>query len=1137
MKQRYPIFALALFFVIGSFSAYAQRTISGRVTDAGGNGMPGVNVIVKGTSEGTSTDATGRYNLAVSPDATTLVFSFIGFTTQEVEIGNRSTVDVTLAEDLQELSEVVVTALGVEREKKALQYSVTEVAGDNFTQARENNLGNALSGRIAGVNVSKIASGPAGSSRIIIRGNKTLGGQNQPLYVVDGIPMDNSNFGQAGLWGGQDQGDGLASINPDDIESITVLKGANAAALYGSRGGNGVINIVTKKGTSRRGLGIEVSSNFVAETVNNLSELQTKYGGGVYQNGVPVKPTTAQDAFNWGGSSWGPLMDGSPVMGIDGVERPYSYAGDNWDRFYQTGKAWTNSVAITGGGDNQTFRFGVSDLRSDGIIPNSGYDRTNVSLSTNGRYADKLSVSAKVLYSHEFAHNRPTVSDSPGNAIQGIWVRPPHVNIMDLYGDPNKPGAIPAGVDPALLLIYSQQGDPAKAKFAGQELLPAANNWGQNPWWVAYQHRVDDKRDRLIASGQIRYDITSWLYASGRLGMDWYTRKNTRLTPEGVGYQLGGAMQEGEDRVREINAEWMLGVDKTFDKINVNAFVGGNKMERSSERIAADGNGFNVPFAAFINNAKQRNFGYGYSGSGINSLFGSAEFSYNNFFFLTATARKDWFSVLNPENNSIVYPSVGGSFVITDAVNTLPSWISFGKVRASWAQVGIANISPYAANLTYSLNGASHPGFDGVPRTMATFSSAGGNNGNIPNPDLKPALSTELEFGIDARFFDNRIGVDLTFYSQKTTDDILRATISRASGFGTTDVNVGELENKGIELLLSGTPVRGALTWDVSLNLARNRNKVLSLIPGVTELVLEEPRTRNVFIKHIVGHPFGMITGRVQEKSPTGEPLFVGNYVTDPNTGMIMRDANGDPVISSIGRPHASAKYVPIGNGIADWTGGLNNSFSWKGFNLSFLIDFKFGGDIFSGSNNRLTQWGLHEQSLIGREGEAPLQIDGAIRMQAIDANDKPIVDEEGQPVYEYYDFNNAVYQNGTDPVTNEPIYVQHNGTLTPDQARNYWNSIGGETTAISEMFLRDASYVKLRQLTFGYTFPRSFLSNTPFQTITLSVVGRNLAILYKDIENVDPESNYSANAGAQGLEYFGYPATRSYGFNVNLTF
>lgn len=1049
-----------------------ERPVSGKVTDETGTALPGVNVIVQGTSSGATTDVNGNYTLNVGSPTATLVFSFIGYVTQEVAIANRSTVNVQLAPDVQELQEVVVTALGVERSTKALNYSVTEVGGENFVQARENNLGNALVGRIAGVNVSRVASGPAGSSRVVIRGNKTLGGQNQPLYVVDGIPMDNSTFGQAGLWGGQDQGDGLSSINPDDIESITVLKGANAAALYGSRGGNGVINIVTKRGKARRGIGLEFTSNYVFETVNNLSDLQQKYGAGVYQGGVATKPASAQDAFNWGGSSWGTRLDDSPTVGIDGVTRPYSYAGDNWDRFYETGSAWTNSVAITGGSEKQTFRFGISDLRSSGVIPNSGFDRTNISLATDAQLGEKLSFNGKIMYNHEYAQNRPTISDSPGNAVQAIWVRPPNVNVDDLYGDPNKPGAIPPGVDPALLTIYGQGGDP---KFAGQELLPAANNWGQNPWWAAYQHVNDDKRDRIITSGQLRYDITNWLYASGRVGMDWFVRRNTQLTPEGVGYNLNGSMTEGEQTVREINMEWMAGVNKDIAEFNVNAFVGGNRMVRSWEQITANGNGFIVPFQPFINNAEQRNFGYGFSSSQINSLFYSAEFSYKEYLYLTTTGRQDWFSVLNPENNNIFYPSVGVSFVFTDAFSA-PNWLSFGKLRASWAQVGIANISPYDANLTYSINGVQH-----VLHTMATFSSAQGNNGNIPNPNLVPTLSTEVEVGIDARFFNDRVGIDFTYYHQRTTEDILRGTISRASGFGTTDFNIGELENKGIEILLSGSPIRkGAFRWDVSLNLARNRNRVISLLPGVEEMTLEEPRTRNVFIKHIVGMPFGMITGRVQETTPDGRPIF---------------QEDGTPV--------ASAKYVPIGNGLPKWTGGLNNSFAWKGINIDFLIDFKFGGDIFSGTNNRLTQWGLHQQSLLGREGEEPLHVTGVVNVGTRD----------------------------------EPVYEPIDRDLTAQEARQYWGRVGGESTAISTMFMYDASFIKLRQLTIGYNLPASFLSKTPFQRVNISFVGRNLAIIHKNIDNVDPESNYSLNAGAQGLDYFGFPATRSYGFNLSLGF
>jgi len=1074
MKKRYQIYGLTMLFLFAATYASAQeRVVTGAVKDGAGASMPGVNVIVKGTSVGTTTDTGGRYTISMPDGSSVLVFSFIGYASQEIEVGTKTSIDISLAEDVQQLSEVVVTALGVERSTKALQYSVSEVNGSKFTEARENNIGNALVGRIAGVNVTKASSGPAGSTRVVIRGNKSLGGSNQPLYVIDGIPIDNSGFGQAGVWGGHDEGDGLTSINPDDIESITVLKGANASALYGSRGGNGVVNITTKRGTKRKGIGIEFNSNYVAEKLYDQSEKQTKYGAGNYVGGVTQKPATGTQAFQWGNIGWGPALDGSQVIQFDGTARPYSYQGNNFDKFFETGNAWTNSLSLSGGGDNQTFRVSLSDLRSNSIVPNSGYDKTTLSLNVNSKFSKKLTLNAKVIYSHEEAQNRPQLSDSPNNAIQSVWRTPANVDVINYLGDYDKPGAIPQGLPSDLLLAYGQGG---AAKFPGQEWLPAANNWGQNPYWATFVIIDSDVRDRFISSAQLRYDILDWLYVSGRIGMDWFTRRDSGLTPEGTGHNLPGNRTEGEDRVREINADWMLGMDKTFGDFTVNAFIGGNKMVRTSERISANGNGFSVQFFDAINNAATRNFGYGFSEQGINSLYGSLELGYKNYLFLTATTRSDWFSVLNPEFNQVSYPSVGASWVFSETFQSLPQVISFGKVRASWAQSGIVNISPYAANLTYSLNGNTHLGYK-----MATFSSAGGNNGNIPNPVLQPAVSTEFEAGFDVRLFDNRLGIDFAYYDQKTTDDIVNTTISRSSGFGSTSINVGQISNNGVEILLTGTPIRGKLTWDISLNFAKNNNNVDFISASSTEIVAEEPRTRNVYIKHITGQPFGTITGRVQQYSPDGDPIF---------------NANGSPL--------ASAGYVPIGNGVPNFTGGVNNTFSFKSITLDFLIDFKSGGDIFSGTNNRLTQWGLHEQSLIGRDGEDPLHITGVTR-------------------------------SGSTPETY--VYTPVDRDLTPDEARIYWNNVGGESTAISNMFIYDASFVKLRQLTLGYTFPRNLLSKTPIQTLTLSFVGRNLWVISKNIDNVDPESAYSTNAGAQGLEYFAMPATRTYGFNLRVGF
>ena len=1041
-----------------------ERQISGSIKDANGAGLPGVSIVVKGTTTGTTTNAEGRYTISAGSGAT-LVFSFIGYVTQEAAVGNRASVDIILEEDVLQLGEVVVTALGVERSQKALQSSITKVPGMSLTAARENNLGSSMQGRVAGVNVTKASSGPAGSSRVIIRGNKSVGGNNQPLYVIDGIPMDNSQFGSVGVWGGTDQGDGLTSLNPEDIESVTILKGAAAAALYGSRGGYGVINITTKRGSLKKGIGIEFNSNYVFDKVYRLDDLQQVYGpGGLGTNPadptgprIYKKPEDKLQAWGWGANSmWGPKLDGSSVIQFDGVMRPYSHAGDNWKRFYETGHTWTNSLSVTGGGNNQTFRFSFSDMKQDFIVPNSGFDRKNASLSTNGKFGKRVTFNSKVMYSNEMMNNRSMLGDSPGNAPIAIWGLANTVNVNDLRGDPNKLGAVPVGVTTPDL------------KATGEEYQQANNNWLQNPWWAAYQILNQNIRDRFITSADMRYNITDWLFVQGRVGMDWYTRNNNSLVPQGTGYQRGGAKSETSNFVREINQEWTLGADKEFGKVRVNAFVGGNKMTRESEAINASGSNFNVPFFTSVNNTKSQSFGYGYSKSGINSLFGSAEVSYAGYLYITATARNDWFSVLSPANNSKLYPSLGGSFVFSDAFDNLPEWLSFGKIRAAWGQVATANVGAYAVNPTYSLLGQGHLG---IP--MGTFSFGD----NIPNPNLSPALSSEIELGIEARFLNGRAGIEFTYYDQKTTDDILSATISQSSGFNSTSVNIGELSNKGIELLLTGTPVQGPVTWDVSLNIARNENMVVELSEGVTRLFVEEPRTRNAAVYHVKGYPFGMILGYKQK--------------VDPATGKKVYDANGYPIRSDV--------FEILGNGIAKLTGGLSNSVRWKRITLDALIDFKAGGDIYSGSEVNLTGWGLHKQTLEYREGGMPIE---------------------------------GVIQTGTGS-DGKPVYAPLSMTLNQEQVRNYWGNLASRA---QENFMYDASFVKLRQVSLEYSLPPAVLDKTPLANVAVSFVGRNLAILYRKTDNIDPEASYT-NSNGQGIDQFGMPGTRSYGFNVRVVF
>jgi TonB-linked SusC/RagA family outer membrane protein len=1041
---------IMLMMVAGMSCALAQRQVTGTVTDnEDGSPLPGVNVLVKGTTTGTVTDIDGNYSISVPGEDAILTYSSIGYAIQEVTVGNRSTININLSPDIQELGEVVVTALGMERSAKALSYSVGQIDGESFQEARELNIANSLAGKVAGVNVSNIASGPAGSSRVVIRGNVSLTGNNQPLYVVDGIPIDNSGFGQAGMWGGSDEGDGTSSINPDDIAEMTVLKGANAAALYGSRASNGVILITTKSGKARKGIGVDINSNFVFEDIMNLLDLQQEYG----QGNQGRAPADATEAFNVGTSVWGGRLDGRPVHQFDGVQRPYSYAGDNFDRFYRIGTTWTNSIGFSGGNENQNFRLNYSNLQNESIIPNSGYDRNNLSLSYNGKYADKLTITSKIMYSNENAQNRPRISDSPGNAPQGLLRLPPNYNVDDLRGNPDKLGAVPEGFVP---------GDN---KAPGEELQISNDLWNQNPWWAAYQFENSDIRDRIITSNVARFDVTDFLYVQGRFGMDWYTRRETDITPYGTGYQRRGGMTEAEQRIRETNLEGLIGFDENFGDISINAFVGGNRMQRSFEQLRLSGNNFNIPFFNTFTNLENQNPGYGFSEKGINSVFGSATIGYKDFIYLTGTARQDWFSTLNPETNSILYPSIGGSFVFTELFDMSgSSFLSYGKLRSSWAQVG-GDTDPYRLYLTYSLG----QGHNGNPTAFVS-------QNNIPNRFLVPLTSTEFEIGADLKFFNNRIGLDFTYYRQETTDDILNATISEASGFSGTTINVGRMQNRGIEVLLNGSPVQSNnFNWDVTFNFSINRNEVLELSDGITSIQVGEPRTRVAFINQIVGEQFSTITGFTQ-KMIDGQPVF------DPDSG----------------QPIRSDETSILGNGVHNYVGGLTNSFSWKGIYLDFLIDFKAGGDIYSGTNARFVGAGMHKMTVeptsgLGfvSEGRESLTVTG--------------VDPDGEAFTK---------------------------TLDETEIPGFW----GAYSSLSDRFIYDASFIKFRQLSLGYSLPSSLLSNTPFNRVSLSFVGRNLFLLYSNLENVDPESNYS-NDNAQGFDYFGVPQTRSYGFNLKVGF
>lgn len=1049
--------SLLLMFLMSLCAAqvWAQNKVSGTITSAeDGSALSGVNVLILGTTKGAITDFEGKFQLDDVPADAKLRVTLFGYASQEIEVGGRNTVNVTLLTEAANLDEVVITSFGIKKDKKALQYSITEVDGADFTEAREMNIANALTGKVAGVNAVNLSSGPAGSSRVIIRGNVSLTGNNQPLYVVDGVPLDNSNFGSAGLWGGIDQGDGTSSINPDDIETISVLKGANAAALYGSRASNGVILITTKSGQNRKGIGVEFNSNFVFEEAINHFDFQDVYGHG--RDGEA--PVDADEAWSFGNSTnWGAKYNGQSVAQFDGVSRPYTFQQDeNIKRFYQTGYTWTNTVGFSGGNEDHNIRLNASILDNKSILPNAGFKRRNVSMSYTGKFGPKLTLTSKVLYSNEDAQNRPRIADSPGNATNALYTLPYSLNVDDLRGDPNKLGAVPEG-----MTTFDN-------KSAGEEMQISNNLWNANPWWAAYQFDNDDVRDRVINSNVLRYDITDFLYIQGRTSMDWYTRRSTGLTPYGTGYQRRGSMNEIERRVREMNLEAIVGFSESFGDISVDAFGGYNQMRRKFEQLTLSGNNFNIPFFHTIGNLQNRNAGFGFSQEGINSVFGSATVGFKDFIYITGTARQDFFSTLAPESNDILYPSIGGSFVFSELLGLDGTGLlTFGKLRASWAQVG-GDTDPYRLSLTYGLG----QGHLGQPNASI-------NGSSIPNSALVPLTSTEFEIGTDLRFFNNRVGLDITYYNQVTTNDILAASISQASGYSSTTVNVGEMKNQGLEFLLNVRPVQTTdFNWDVSFNFAYNDNEVVSLAEGLEEIRnsggLGEPRTRWAFIFNIVGEPFGTIKGFTQE--------------------MI----NGQPVFDSEGRPVVTSDVSIIGQGVHKYTGGLTNSINWKGIYADILIDFKAGGDIYSGTNVRQVQSGGHRMTVeptsgLGfvSEGRESLTVTG--------------VNEDGEAFTK---------------------------TLDITETDGFWGRYG----QLSDRFVYDASFIKLRQVSLGYSVPSGLLANTPINTLRLSFVARNLALLYDKLDNVDPESTYN-NSNAQGLDYYSFPQTRSYGFNLKIGF
>jgi len=872
--------------------------VKGQISDAKGETLPGVSIKIKGTTVGATTDVDGRFTISVPDNNSILVLTYIGYQTQEVAVGDRTTLNIKLVAANTALTEVVVTALGISREKKALAYSVTEVKGEEFTQARENNVANAFAGKIAGVNVTGMSSGPGGSSRVIIRGNGSLSGNNQPLYVINGLPMNNTARSQAQGEGATilDRGDGISAINPDDIETINVLKGGPAAALYGSQAANGVILITTKSGKAQKGLGVEFNSNFTVGSPSMYPDLQYVYGQGL----DGVKPLTKAQAISSGRLSFGAKMDGQPYVQFDGVMRPNSPVNvkDNWKNFYRPSTNLTNTIAFSGGNSAAlTYRVSLSDLEAQAMEPGSSYARQTGNVSLRSVLGKRIIVETTLQYNVEKGKNRP------GNGYADnttSWATNLLANTVDIRN-------LAPGYDSNFNEVQWQQ-------------VPEA----QNPYFVINRMGNTDSKNRFMGQASVQYNILDDLSVkvSGMRDIDRFDSMD--YMPIGTAKRPRGLFNSGTSFVTKTTAQVLLNYNKTFfNDFQFTAMAGGNIERNVAESTRNFGAEFIVPdFISFSNLALQ-SATVGLSRFGQNSAFGSADIGYKSLLYFTFTGRQDWFSTLNPGNNSIFYPSFGTSFILSDAIK-LPSIISFAKIRASWAQVGGATVSPYQINQLYSFEQGGHIG-----RPVQGTSSA------LSNPNLRPLTSTTYEGGVDMQFLNNRLGLDFTYYNRKTTDDILSTPIAVTSGYSSALLNVGELSNKGVEILLTGTPIKSnKFTWDVSYNAAYNKSTIEKLAPGLSTVGGVG-----------VGRPYNTLRGRT--------------YLTN---------ASGVRVYNKLSGYEVQSPEVEYGQGVPPYTMGLANNFRYKSFSLNVLLDGKFGNVVQSGLSRYMYRFGLSKNTLPGRE-------------------------------------------------------------------------------------------------------------------------------------------------------------------------
>jgi TonB-linked SusC/RagA family outer membrane protein len=1021
-------------------------TVKGNISDVSGP-LIGVSVMVVGTTKGTITDMDGNFTLECNA-GDELEISYIGYNT--IRVKAQSNMQIILEESSTELEEVVVTALGIKRDRKALGYGLSEVKGEELTKAKETNVINSLAGKVAGLVVSNTAGGASGSTRVMLRGTTELTGNNQPLYVVDGVPLDNTNFGSAGEQGGYDLGDGISAINPDDIETMTVLKGPAASALYGSRASHGVILITTKKAEQEK-VSVEYNGSFTVDTqLAKWDDVQEIYGmgdNGQYQ----------LDASSGTNQSWGVKADMIDKTYFDGSVHPFLIYPNNTSSFFRTGLTAQNTAVLSVNTGKTGVRFSFTDMRNKDILPNTNMSRDNFNLRVNTS-AGPIDFDFSANYTRENVKNRPALGSSQSNVGKNLMTLANTYNIEWLKN--------------------YQNADGTYANWNGND------QYNRNPYWDLYKNENKSVKDVFRFTAKAIYNIDKHLKIQGTLGTDINNMNFDDFIARSTPGVLPGKLTNSIFNNRTLNAEILALYNNNWGSFDLNATLGGNIFKVDNKTTVITGTDQQMDGVVSIINYAEQNVQPSTYKKQINSLYASASLGYRSTYYLEGTVRGDRSSTLPSSNNTYIYPSVSGSIVFTNFIknSNIKNVFSFGKVRASWAKVG-SDTDPYQLALNYATGKYSYPGF-----TIGMI-----NNYTQPNSDLKPTMTSSYELGAELKFFNGRLGIDLTYYNQTSKDQIISLASSAPSGYQSRLINAGKIQNKGIELAINGRVLQiKDFAWDAGFNFSKNSNKVLELVEGMDFFQLADASWAGVSVGAEVGKDYGSILGTDFKRNENGDILI------DKNTGLPLYDEN----------------LKTLGNSTWDWTGGFYSTFTYKNFHLYAAFDIKMGADLYSFSMRSAYLTGKATGTLPGREewyrSEEARKAAGMTEEQWRTAGkcEGLIVD--------------GVVDNG------DGTYSKNTYAVNP---QNYWKSVAEKAPAL---FIYDNSYIKCREITFGYTFPSSMLGKF-VKSLSLSFVARNPFIVWKNIPNIDPDSNY--NTSGMGLEYGSLPSRRSYGFNINVKF